>query len=402
MNTTGSRNLRLTEHQRQSLQSLAARLPGGRRAAAVGKKADPEDLIAARAQAILLMEQGQDRGEICRQLKLGLTELTRVRHRFLLLGLSGLHDVSALVPYRTMSTFPAALPVAPKLIPGPTKAVSIPVRAEPAVAHEEPIPPASPSRGRMSAADAAARFRALREKLAVSRPQLAELLGVTRQYITKVEGGMPPSKPVMLLVERLEQEGARHGTASLQARDVEPVLRDIPFAKDVLREATKMTATPAPDGHADMGDGGQTSRAEVRLPAPVFAARSVPLLGMHEVADLPNPGAAATHGRQHLAFVVEDEQAFAVRITGEAMGPHYPEGSIAIICPGLAPRNGDLVLARLKDERGGGTLLRLVHFTPEGEGLVLTSTHAAYPPLSLQQEDLLWLAPVTVNLKHLR
>ncbi|WP_038165313.1 S24 family peptidase [Verrucomicrobium sp. BvORR106] len=265
---------------------------------------------------------------------------------------------------------------------------------------------------KMNAANAAGRFQALRARLGISRPQLAQWLGVTRQYITKIEGGMPPSKPVMLLVERLEQEARQNSDINGKPRDVEPVSRGFALAGAALENLSRAqpgvrpnhgTVHPASAPQSQSAAPTPTSRANgVQLEAPVFAARSVPLLAMHEAADLPSPDHAAHHGSQHLAFVVEDEQAFAVRITGEAMAPHYPEGSIAIVCPGLASRNGDLVLARLKDERGGGTMLRLVHFIQDGESLVLTSTHAAYPPLTVQKDDLLWLAPVTVSLRHLR
>jgi SOS-response transcriptional repressor LexA len=258
---------------------------------------------------------------------------------------------------------------------------------------------------KMNAANAAGRFQALRACLGISRPQLAQWLGVTRQYITKIEGGMPPSKPVMLLVERLEQEASQNSELNGKPRDVEPVSHGFALAGAALENLSRaqVAARQKSSGAHAAPPSAPTSRANgVHLEAPVFAARSVPLLAMHEAADLPSPEEAAHRGSQHLAFVVEDDQAFAVRITGEAMAPHYPEGSIAIVCPGLASRNGDLVLARLKDERGGGTMLRLVHFIQDGESLVLTSTHAAYPPLTVQKDDLLWLAPVTVSLRHLR
>lgn len=416
--TSAPRSLRLTPHQRQTLAALAEKLdPASESGATV--LTETEETLSRRAKAILMMESGRERAEICRELKLGHTELTRVRHRFLLLGLSGLHDVSSLPPYRPPVTGSSLRPGAPVLSPSRSVSLSAPVPPLMPISAHGPVAPlgprpiqANPSTAmphlrsdKINAANAAGRFQALRARLGISRPQLAQWLGVTRQYITKIEGGMPPSKPVMLLVERLEQEARQNGDLNGKPRDVEPVSRGFAIAGAALENLSRAQLTPhQPSAAAQVSHApAPTSRSNgVQLEAPVFAARSVPLLAMHEAADLASPENAAQHGRQHLAFVVEDEQAFAVRITGEAMAPHYPEGSIAIVCPGLASRNGDLVLARLKDERGGGTMLRLVHFIQDGESLVLTSTHAAYPPLTVQKEDLLWLAPVTVSLRHLR
>lgn len=426
--TSAPRSLRLTPHQRQTLAALAEKLDPASDAG-IAVLTETEETLSRRAKAILMMESGRERAEICRELKLGHTELTRVRHRFLLLGLSGLHDVSSLPPYRPPMAGAPLRPGAQVLPPSRSVTLSAPVSPAPPPAPVSAHGPAAPLGPRpiqanpstamphlrsdkMNAANAAGRFQALRARLGISRPQLAQWLGVTRQYITKIEGGMPPSKPVMLLVERLEQEARQNGDLNGKPRDVEPVSRGFAIAGAALENLSRAQlgvrpnpgmVHPAPAPQSQSAAPAPTSRAHgVQLEAPVFAVRSVPLLAMHEAADLACPENAAQHGRQHLAFVVEDEQAFAVRITGEAMAPHYPEGSIAIVCPGLASRNGDLVLARLKDERGGGTMLRLVHFIQDGESLVLTSTHAAYPPLTVQKDDLLWLAPVTVSLRHLR
>lgn len=406
--TSAPRSLRLTPHQRQTMAALAEKLdPVPESGSTV--LTETEETLSKRAKAILMIESGRDRAEICRELNLGHTELTRVRHRFLLLGLSGLHDVSSLSPYRPPVTGAISRTAAPVLTP--PRSVTVPVHG-PAAPLGPSLIQALPSTtmphlrsDKMNAANAAGRFQALRACLGISRPQLAQWLGVTRQYITKIEGGMPPSKPVMLLVERLEQEASQNSGLNGKPRDVEPVSRGFALAGAALENLSRAQVAARQKSSAAHAaqPSAPTSRANgIHLEAPVFAARSVPLLAMHEAADLPSPEEAAHRGRQHLAFVVEDEQAFAVRITGEAMAPHYPEGSIAIVCPGLPSRNGDLVLARLKDERGGGTMLRLVHFIQDGESLVLTSTHAAYPPLTVQKEDLLWLAPVTVSLRHLR
>ncbi|MEZ0387207.1 MAG: S24 family peptidase [Verrucomicrobium sp.] len=403
------RSLRLSDRQLQCLQSLADQrsdaeeeIDAGGDAVADGSSPllpNEKDMLAVRAQAILLMAQGREQREICRQLKLGHSELARVRRRFMILGLSGLHDVSALSPRRSSGLAGTGLGVADD-----RTAIASRVKLTPS-------PPSSMPHTRTdskSAASAADRFRTLREKLRLSRPQLAQWLGVTRQYITKIEGGMPPSKPVMLLVERMEHEALlQPELGKTPPRELESVSRgfalaDVPASTlSAFQSASKtrrMALPPKARGNKETG----TAVPAPSLAVPALAVRSLPLLAMHEAASLTDPRATAGVGQQELSFVVEDEQAFAVRIGGEAMAPHYPEGSIAIVCPNMPSRNGDLVLVRLKDERGGGALLRIVHFTTPEDGLVLTSTHSAYPSLTVKSDDLLWQAPVAVSLRHLR
>ncbi|WP_156346627.1 helix-turn-helix domain-containing protein [Verrucomicrobium spinosum] len=101
--TSAPRSLRLTPHQRQTMAALAEKLDSAQEHATV-VLTETEEMLSKRAKAILMMESGRDRGEICRELKLGNSELTRVRHRFLLLGLSGLHDVSSQPSYRPTAT----------------------------------------------------------------------------------------------------------------------------------------------------------------------------------------------------------------------------------------------------------------------------------------------------------
>ena len=91
-----------------------------------------------------------------------------------------------------------------------------------------------------------------------------------------------------------------------------------------------------------------------------------------------------------------------MRISGEAMWPRCMDGDIVILYPSLEPRNGDLVLARPNDERGGGALLRLIHLTQGDGSLLLTCNHTASPPISLFRNDCLWVVPVVAIIRQLR
>lgn len=69
------------------------------------------------------------------------------------------------------------------------------------------------------AVNAASLSKTLRERLDISRPQMARWLGVTRQYISKLEGGVPPSKPVLLLLLKLEEESRQRPERNGQPKE---------------------------------------------------------------------------------------------------------------------------------------------------------------------------------------
>lgn len=274
-------------------------------------------------------------------------------------------------------------------------------------------------------ANAAAISKSLRQRLELSRPQMARWLGVTRQYISKLEGGVPPSKPVLLLLLKLEEESRRHPERNGSPREHESTSSGFPLPQPLVGvlDSWRQIHTPAEvsedspvPGVNDLGDASANGIGEQKTPFPAPARRSpritsppvrgrsshIPLLDMHEAAEMHNLDSITKRARQMLSFPTMDKHSFAVRIAGEAMWPRCMDGDVAILYPSLKPRNGDLVFARPTDEKGGGLLLRLAHFT-EGDGTMqLTCNHTASPPVSLFRNDCLWMVPVVVIIRQLR
>lgn len=85
----------------------------------------------------------------------------------------------------------------------------------------------------------------------------------------------------------------------------------------------------------------------------------------------------------------DDNEAFGVEIKGDSMEPKYSEGETAILMPTKKARNGDLVVARLKNN---GVVFKLFHLT--NNKFHLTSYNTAYPPLILSEKDFHWIYPV--------
>lgn len=223
--------------------------------------------------------------------------------------------------------------------------------------------------------NAAALSMALRQRLGISRPQLSRWLGVTRQYITKLEGGMTPSRPVLYLMMKLDEESRQRPD-----HDGTPKERSLPDSRFPL-----------------VNEGTVAHPGDITANYP-----SIPLLTMNEAAELTEIAEVGAAARQALTFPAMDKHSFAVRIAGEAMWPRCVEGDVAIVYPSLEPRNGDLVFARPNEEKGGGLLLRLFHLTEEAGTMMLTSYHAACPTVLLSRRDCQWLVPVVALVRQFR
>jgi transcriptional regulator with XRE-family HTH domain len=254
----------------------------------------------------------------------------------------------------------APAPAVPSGLPLPPEVQAVLDRAKPAVRDLPPVVAGPP-------ADLAARVRALRERLGVTRPKLAAMLGVCRQYVGKVENGQRASLPFIKLVEKMEAE----------LRGPRPV-----------ENPAEKPPVPARVWSADGG---------AAVPRMVF----LPLLTQRDALLLAHPGQAARHAREQVPFGVRDEAAFAVRVRGDAMQPQHGDGEIVVVYPGSTPRSGDRVLVRVHDDIGGEVLFRVLGASGPGGRITLSSPNPVYPALTLERAQILWMCPVAATVRLL-
>jgi len=211
------------------------------------------------------------------------------------------------------------------------------------------------------------RVKTLRDHLGVTRPKLAVMMGVCRQYITKVENGYRASKPFIKLVERMESEMLR----SKQPRtDTAPQSASIPATSPVAAL--------------------QQSRIAV-----------IPLLSQRDTLLLSSPKHAPKFAREHFPFSILDSEAFAIRVTGDAMQPLHTDGEIAVVYPNSHARTGDRVIVRIHDDVGGEILFRILSGTGMGSQITLSSPNPVYPPLTLERAQIQWICPVAATIRQL-
>lgn len=232
----------------------------------------------------------------------------------------------------------------------------------------------------------ALRVAALREKMGVTRPKLAQRLGVSRQYVTKIENGAHASLPVIKLIEKLETEiqNASVGTA----------------AATVHENNNAATPAPQPAPAAAVAD-----IPALTIPAaPVHSTpriTALPVLTIPAARELTAPAQAAFAATEHFAFTVSDPDAFALRLTGDAILPQHHDGELAVLYPNTMPHTGNRVIARLSNSLGGDVLFRIYSTADHGHSIVLSSLNPLYPPVTLSPEEIVWIYPVATTVRQM-
>lgn len=140
-------------------------------------------------------------------------------------------------------------------------------------------------------------------------------------------------------------------------------------------------------GHGDDGGplpaaGKSQSPREIREVAIVSWAQAGDLVAYTDLD-------AAWH--EFTATTCRDENCFAVTISGDSMEPKYSAGDIAIVMPNVEPRNGCLVVCKLKNE---GVFFKLFHQSSDNKKFRLSSYNPVYPVMECRRDEFVWIYPV--------
>jgi SOS-response transcriptional repressor LexA len=141
------------------------------------------------------------------------------------------------------------------------------------------------------------------------------------------------------------------------------------------------------------------------LPFPVTARRKVP------VVSWARAGAITEHGLNYgdlASFIDEtvetdskDPNAFGLIIEGDSMSPTYLPGDRVVFAPNEIPRNGDIVVARLRES--GAVFFKCFKRTgAEGETVILESINQEYKPKTFQYGDFQFIYPAVDMIRKIR
>jgi phage repressor protein C with HTH and peptisase S24 domain len=124
------------------------------------------------------------------------------------------------------------------------------------------------------------------------------------------------------------------------------------------------------------------------------AMRSVPLLGFTQAANngaFDDGGLPAGKGWNETGLpAIDDEHAYALEISGDAMKPAYRDGDVIVVSPATPIRRGDRVL--VKTTAGELMLRELKRRT--ARALELQSLNAVHADRTLAAGDVQWIARV--------
>ncbi len=123
-------------------------------------------------------------------------------------------------------------------------------------------------------------------------------------------------------------------------------------------------------------------------------SRVVPLVGFAEAGShgfFDDAGFPAGEGWDGVEFPgIEDENAYALEVSGQSMEPLYRDGDVVVVSPAAQIRKGDRVVVKTQD--GEVMVKELVRRT--AKRIELRSVNPAYPGRALELKDVAWIARI--------
>ena len=122
--------------------------------------------------------------------------------------------------------------------------------------------------------------------------------------------------------------------------------------------------------------------------------KTLPLIGLAQtgkVGTFDASGFPAGQGWEEIRFpAVDDEHAYALEVSGDAMAPAYPDGTVLIVSPAASIRRGDRVVVKTADD--AVTVKELKRRT--ARTVELRSIEPAPTERTISARDVLWIARV--------
>jgi SOS-response transcriptional repressor LexA len=207
--------------------------------------------------------------------------------------------------------------------------------------------------GPLSDKDFAERLRLWRTGRNATQAEAARLLDINRSYLSQVERGRPPGRALRERFLQMEKAGS-------------------------IRPLTLNDRVAKPYG---------------------LGLRNLPILSWAQAGQATDFEQIPAEWDDTVASDVPDPQAFGVRLRGDSMEPKFSDGDIAILLPSTPAKNGDVVVANIKEQ---GALCKLMHVQLDKHLITLTSYNPAYPPMQYHRDAFHWMFTVATVVKNLQ
>ena len=225
------------------------------------------------------------------------------------------------------------------------------------------------------------RIKRLRSFRGLTCAELAKRIGCTRPYLSAVENGRYPVSSKIL--RKLSQ--ALNVTPDFFIATDEPNLEDTEtLTREMLNRKMAERSREAVTVGARAGTRLIPMVAITAAGRPLAAFDDYPAGGGSEYVDCPRD--------------VGDENAFALKISGDSMEPHIPDNSTIIVAPNMMPREGKPVVAKLEN---GDVTCKV--YQRRGDQVILAPYNRAHDVQIFSVRELQWVYPVmkvTVDLYH--
>ena len=127
---------------------------------------------------------------------------------------------------------------------------------------------------------------------------------------------------------------------------------------------------------------------------PRQSQRPIPLIGLTQAGDggfFDDGGFPVGGGWDQIRFPrVDDDNAYALEVTGDSMQPLYRDGDILIVSPNAAPRKGDRVVLRTTD----GEVMAKILVRRTAKTVELASFNPAHANLVFPMNRIDWMARI--------
>lgn len=211
-------------------------------------------------------------------------------------------------------------------------------------------------------------LRTWRHVQGLSQRQAADILRCERSYLSQLENGRKPGKGVLIrflreweLFKRRQDQALPPSLGGLDGRGI------------------------VYNGTSALSNGS--------------ALRRIPVISWRQAGDIAQFDQMPDEYEDSVPTDIRDEKAFAVRLRGDSMEPRIEDGDLAIVLPSVAPTNGEIVLANLRDQ---GACCKIMHVQHDKNLVTLTSYNPAFPPMQHSRDDFHWMFPIVQVIKNLR
>jgi SOS-response transcriptional repressor LexA len=133
------------------------------------------------------------------------------------------------------------------------------------------------------------------------------------------------------------------------------------------------------------------------VPQPKTEIRQVPVVSWAQAGGLVAWTNQAGAWHEFAVTSCSDQNSFGVTVAGDSMEPKYSAGDIAILRPNAGPRNGCLVICKLKND---GVFFKMFHKSGDNALIRLSSYNPVYPVMECKPDNLVWIYPVDQIIKN--